>query len=113
MPAAVPDEKRSDRCQVDRMGWTRGEFDAVFTTGGTGIATRDVTPEATRSVFDREIPGIAEWMRIKECRRRAEQFCRGGWRNTWQMCNCQPSRVSQRSVRIARIAVLDLVTAYH
>lgn len=40
-----------------------GEIDAVFTTGGTGIASRDVTPEATRSVLDREVPGIAEWMR--------------------------------------------------
>ena len=36
---------------------------AVFTTGGTGIAARDVTPEATKAVIDRELPGIAEWMR--------------------------------------------------
>ena len=35
----------------------------VFTTGGTGVAPRDVTPEATRDVIDREIPGIAEHMR--------------------------------------------------
>jgi molybdenum cofactor synthesis domain-containing protein len=35
----------------------------VFTTGGTGIAFRDVTPEATRGVIDREIPGLAEVMR--------------------------------------------------
>lgn len=35
----------------------------VFTTGGTGIAIRDVTPEATRAVIDREIPGVAEVMR--------------------------------------------------
>jgi molybdopterin adenylyltransferase len=35
----------------------------VFTTGGTGIALRDVTPEATREVIDREIPGLSEVMR--------------------------------------------------
>ena len=34
----------------------------VFTTGGTGVAPRDVTPEATRSVLQREIPGIAQML---------------------------------------------------
>lgn len=37
----------------------------ILTTGGTGIAARDVTPEATRRVIDREIPGIAELMRAE------------------------------------------------
>jgi molybdopterin adenylyltransferase len=38
---------------------------AVFTTGGTGIAARDITPEATRAVIDREVPGLGEWMRFR------------------------------------------------
>ena len=38
-------------------------LDLVVTTGGTGLAPRDVTPEATRAVIDREVPGFAELMR--------------------------------------------------
>ncbi|MBI2680735.1 MAG: MogA/MoaB family molybdenum cofactor biosynthesis protein [Candidatus Solibacter usitatus] len=40
-----------------------GQVGAIFTTGGTGVAARDVTPEATRAVIDREIPGFGELMR--------------------------------------------------
>lgn len=43
-------------------------FDLVVTTGGTGISPRDVTPEATRAVIDREVPGMAEAMRASSCR---------------------------------------------
>lgn len=39
--------------------------DVVFTTGGTGFAPRDVTPEATKAVIEREAPGIAEGIRQK------------------------------------------------
>jgi molybdopterin adenylyltransferase len=42
-----------------------GQVSAIFTTGGTGVAARDVTPEATRTVLDREIPGFGEVMRAR------------------------------------------------
>ena len=42
--------------------------DVIFTTGGTGVAPRDVTPEATRDVIDREIPGFGELMRDPRAR---------------------------------------------
>lgn len=44
-------------------------MDLVVTTGGTGVDPRDVTPEATREVLDREIPGMAEAMRAKSLKR--------------------------------------------
>ncbi len=48
------------------LEWTDElDLDVVLTTGGTGLAPRDVTPEATRSVLEREVPGIAEELRRK------------------------------------------------
>jgi molybdopterin adenylyltransferase len=60
--AVVPDERN----QI--AAWLRGvvegrSADVVFTTGGTGIASRDITPEAVRDVIEREIPGFGELMR--------------------------------------------------
>jgi len=42
-----------------------GQVSAIFTTGGTGVAPRDITPEATSTVLDREIPGLGELMRFR------------------------------------------------
>jgi len=57
----VPD----DRGDIERvlMGLSQEGLALVVTTGGTGLGPRDVTPEATRAVIDREAPGLAEQMR--------------------------------------------------
>ena len=58
----VPDEKEMIRRVL--LEWSEGEkADLILTTGGTGVSPRDVTPEATREVIEREIPGMGEAMR--------------------------------------------------
>ena len=60
--AIIPDELAIIRDTL--AAWCdRGDLDILFTTGGTGFAPRDVTPEATRAVIARETPGLAEAMR--------------------------------------------------
>ena len=62
--ATVPDEQEGIAEQLRRMADER-KFDLVFTTGGTGLSPRDVTPQATLSVVDYEVPGLAEAMRAE------------------------------------------------
>ena len=59
----LPDDEPAIRQIL--MEWSdSGEIDVILTTGGTGFAPRDVTPEATRTVIQREAPGLAEAMRL-------------------------------------------------
>ncbi len=58
----LPDEETTIR-QVLSEWADGGEMDVILTTGGTGFAPRDVTPEATRAVIEREASGLAEAMR--------------------------------------------------
>jgi molybdopterin adenylyltransferase len=79
----VPDERSRIEPVLAELA-ERG-FVFVATTGGTGFAPRDVTPEATRAVIDREAPGLAELMRRAGLEKtpmaalsRAVTGCRGG-----------------------------------
>lgn len=60
----IPDEREIIAAQLIRCADIE-HFDLIVTTGGTGVAPRDVTPEATKSVIDRELPGMAEAMRME------------------------------------------------
>jgi molybdenum cofactor synthesis domain-containing protein len=60
--AILPDDEKILRESL--ASWVdRRDVDLILVTGGTGFAPRDVTPEATRSVIEREAPGLAEAMR--------------------------------------------------
>jgi len=58
----VPDERPIIAAELRRMA---KQADVVLTTGGTGVGPRDVTPEATRDVIEKELPGFAEAMRME------------------------------------------------
>ena len=60
----VPDEQAQIEAALRQMA-DDGDIQLLVTTGGTGFAPRDVTPEATLAVVDRQVPGIAEAMRAK------------------------------------------------
>ncbi len=60
--SVVPDE--TDRIISQLVQWAdSGDVDVILTTGGTGFSPRDVTPEATRDVLDKEAPGLADAIR--------------------------------------------------
>ena len=59
--AIVPDETLEIASAL--MQWADAGVDLIVTTGGTGLTLRDVTPEATLAVIDREAPGISEEIR--------------------------------------------------
>ncbi len=61
--ALVPDETPAIAAQL--AAWADQDVaDLLLTTGGTGLTPRDVTPEATRAVLDKEAPGLAEALRF-------------------------------------------------
>jgi molybdopterin adenylyltransferase len=60
----VPDDRDAVVWELTRLA-DEGGHDLVFTTGGTGLGPRDVTPEATGSVCERLVPGLGELMRAQ------------------------------------------------
>jgi molybdopterin adenylyltransferase len=64
----LPDEKELIIASLRRLS-DSGKIDLILTTGGTGVAPRDVTPEATLAVIDRELPGMAEAMRAESLKK--------------------------------------------
>ena len=66
--AILPDEKSAISATLTEWA-DSGRFDVILTTGGTGFALRDITPEATRAVIQRDAPGLAETMRAESLKK--------------------------------------------
>ncbi|NLC56884.1 MAG: MogA/MoaB family molybdenum cofactor biosynthesis protein [Armatimonadetes bacterium] len=81
--SVVPNEVETIR--VTLREWA-ARCDVVLTTGGTGLAANDITPEATRSVLDRECPGIAEAIRASGYARRPHAILSRGLAGTIGSC---------------------------
>lgn len=60
----MPDERDAIEALLRKLA-DEDHVDLILTTGGTGPSPRDVTPEATRAVFERELPGFGEIMRVQ------------------------------------------------
>src|SRR3990170_5429570 len=68
----IPDERKMIEDKLREYA-DKLRVDLIVTTGGTGVSPRDNTPEATRNVLEKEIPGLAEIMRAEGCKKKKKK----------------------------------------
>lgn len=64
----IPDEANMIKSKIKEFV-DKKKLDLILTTGGTGVSPRDVTPEATREVIEKELPGMSEAMRAESLKK--------------------------------------------
>ncbi len=104
----VPDERALIAAALREMASGTG-CEAVFTTGGTGIAHRDVTPEATRDVLEKELQGLGEIMRREGLKHTRRAVLSRGTAGTLGRCLVVNLPGSPRGAVQSLDAILDLV----
>jgi molybdopterin adenylyltransferase len=102
----LPDERNLIKQKLIQYA---GKVDLILTTGGTGLSPRDVTPDATLEVIEREVPGIAEAMRLeglKKTNRAMLSRAVAGVRGSCLIVNLPGS---PKAVREGLEAILDVI----
>lgn len=85
------------------------DYNLILTTGGTGVAARDVTPEATRAVVEKELPGMGELMRAEGLKYTRRAVLSRGLAGTRGRCLIVNVPGSPKAARQSMDAILDLV----
>ncbi len=102
----VPDEKEKIK---EALLAHAERVDLVLTTGGTGLSPRDVTPEATRDVIEREVPGIAEAMRLEGLKKTSRAMLSRAIAGVRGRCLIINLPGSPKAVREGLSAILDVL----
>lgn len=104
----LPDEPERIRQRLAELA-DRDLADLILTTGGTGIAPRDSTPEATRAAIEKELPGLAELMRSEGLRHTRRAVLSRAVAGTRGRCLIVNLPGSPRGAVQSLNAILDLV----
>ncbi|MCL5025861.1 MAG: MogA/MoaB family molybdenum cofactor biosynthesis protein [Chloroflexi bacterium] len=102
----IPDER--DLIETTLQEWADG-VDLILTTGGTGLGPRDVTPEATGTVIDRGVPGLAEAIRAESLKRTPFAMLSRGVAGAIGTCLIINLPGSERAVRESLAVVMPVL----
>ncbi len=101
----VPDEQESILAALERLQ----DADWILTTGGTGLSSRDVTPEATVQFCERELPGIAEALRAASLAETPHAMLSRGYAGVRGTCIVVNFPGSVRAVRLCTRTLLPIL----
>lgn len=103
----IPDDQET--IETTLQEWAE-EVDLILTTGGTGLGPRDVTPEATATVIEREVPGLAEAIRAESLKKTPFAMLSRGVAGALGTCLIINLPGSERAARESLAVVIPVLT---